>query len=336
MKVIVQIPCYNEEATLARVVGEIPKYIPGIDAIEVLVVDDGSTDGTAQLARALGVHHIVRHTVNQGLAKSFRTGLNTALALGADIIVNTDGDNQYPGAEIPKLIEPILAGRAEIVVGDRRPHTSAHFSFVKKRLQLLGSYAVRVLSGTAVPDAVSGFRAISRAAAFHLNIVSPFSYTIEMLIQAGNKQLAIETVPIHTNPPSRQSRLARSTLTFVGRSAATMVRVYSMYRPLSTFFYIGSVILVIGALPIARFLYFYALGEGAGRIQSLIIGGVLVTVGFMVLMIGLLADLINFNRQLIEITLEKVRKLETKFEDGTSTETPHQSRPSGRQGLDGK
>jgi glycosyltransferase involved in cell wall biosynthesis len=310
MKLIVQIPCFNEKDTLPAVLAGIPRQIPGIDLVETLVVDDGSTDGTPALACELGVDHVVRHSTNQGLARAFRTGLNACLALGADIIVNTDGDNQYHGGDIVALVRPIIEGRADIVVGDRQTDAAAHFSFAKRRLQAWGSRAVRALSGTCVPDAVSGFRAISREAALHLNIVSPFSYTIEMLIQAGNKQLAIESVPVATNPPTRPSRLAKSTARFVARSAGTMVRIYSMYRPLSTFAAIGAVIFFIGVLPIVRFLYYYAVGQGAGHIQSLVLGGVLVVVGFMVLMIGLLADLINFNRQLIEITLEKVRRLE--------------------------
>lgn len=268
MKLIVQIPCYNEADTLPGVVRDIPRTIPGVDKVEVLVIDDGSTDGTAQLAREAGVDHIVRHNTNRGLAQSFRTGLDACLALGADIVVNTDGDNQYDGSGIPLLIAPILNGVADIVVGDRQTDRTPHFSFLKKRLQRMGSSAVRVLSGTPVPDAVSGFRAISRQAALRLNIVSPFSYTVEMLIQAGNKQLAVVSVPIITHPPTRKSRLAASTSTFVLKSLATMIRMYSMYRPLTTFFRIGSVIVAVGVIPIARFLYFYASGQGGGHAHA--------------------------------------------------------------------
>lgn len=310
MKLIVQIPCYNEADTLPHVVADVPREVPGFDRVEILVVDDGSTDGTAAVARELGVDHIVRHRTNQGLARAFRTGLDACLSLGADVIVNTDGDHQYAGADIPRLTQPILDGTADIVVGDRQTHTIEHFSPLKRKLQSLGSSLVRTLSGTGVPDAVSGFRAISRDAALHLNIVSPFSYTVEMLIQAGSKQLAITSVPVGTNPPTRTSRLARSTPRFLSRSTTTMVRTYSMYKPLTTFFYIGAVLLVVGTMPIVRFLYFYFIGEGAGHVQSLVLGGVLVVVGFMALMIGLVADLIGFNRQLIEMTLEKVRRLE--------------------------
>lgn len=310
MKLIVQIPCFNEEETLPQVVGEIPRVVAGFDEVEILVIDDGSSDRTAQVARELGVDHLIVHRTNQGLARTFRTGLDAALAFGADVIVNTDGDNQYPGDQIVRLTRPILDGTAHIVVGDRQTATIAHFSAIKRRLQALGSYVVRVLSGTRVPDTVSGFRAISREAALHLNILSPFSYTIEMLIQAGSKQLAVTSVPIRTNPTNRRSRLARSTSQFISRSATTIVRIYSMYRPLRTFFWLGATILAVGAVPIIRFLYLWSIGEGAGHIQSLVLGGVLALAGFMTLMIGLVADLINFNRQLIELTLEKVRRLE--------------------------
>jgi glycosyltransferase involved in cell wall biosynthesis len=310
MKLFVQIPCYNEADTLPAVVADIPRHVPGFESVEILVVDDGSADATSDVARAIGVDHVVRHSTNKGLARAFRTGLDACLAAGADVIVNTDGDNQYAGADIPLLTAPILRGEADIVVGDRRTRTIGHFSPVKKALQRLGSIMVRALSGTRVPDAVSGFRAMSRDAALQLNIISPFSYTIEMLIQAGNKQLAITSVPVRTNSPTRQSRLAASTLEFLTRSTLTMARTYAMFKPLSTFLAIGGGVLAIGVIPILRFLYFFATGDGTGHIQSLVLGGVLVIVGFIIVMIGVVADLINFNRQLIEMTLEKVRRLE--------------------------
>lgn len=310
MKLIVQIPCFNEAETLRQTLGEIPRRIPGVDEIEVLVIDDGSTDGTSERAREVGIDHVVRHKTNMGLARAFRTGIETCLELGADIIVNTDGDNQYAGADIPRLIAPILAGEADIVVGDRQTANVPHFSFGKKLLQALGSFVVRQLSHTDVPDTVSGFRAISREAALHLNIVSSFSYTIEMLIQAGRKQMAVTSVPVGTNAKTRRSRLFKSVPSFVRQSLVTMIRMYAMYRPLRVFFYIGMALSVVGSLPILRFVYLYMNGQGDGHIQSLVLGGVLVVLGFMALLIGLVADLIGFNRQLVEITLEKVRRLE--------------------------
>ncbi len=310
MKLIVQIPCFNEEATLRETVADIPRAIEGVDQVEILVIDDGSTDGTAELTRELGVDHVVRHTSNMGLARSFRTGIDNCLRLGADIIVNTDGDNQYDGADIGRLIQPILAGEADIVVGDRQTARLAHFSPGKKLLQALGSFVVRQLSHTDVPDTVSGFRALSREAALHLNIVSSFSYTIEMLIQGGRKQMAITSVPVSTKATARASRLFKSIPDFIARSLTTMIRMYSMYQPLRVFFYLGLALSLAGAVPIIRFLYLYLTGSGEGHIQSLVLGGVLLVIGLTTFLIGLVADLINFNRQLIEMTLEKVRRLE--------------------------
>jgi len=310
MKLIIQIPCLNEEYTLPQTVADIPRRIPGIAKVEILVIDDGSTDRTVAVARELGVDHIVRHRNRKGLARAFRTGIDACLRRGADIIVNTDGDNQYCGADIPRLIAPILDGRADVVIGDRQTHTVAHFSAFKKFLQRFGSRLVRRLSNTNVPDAVSGFRAMSRDAALHLNIVSPFSYTIEMLIQAGRKYMSVESVPIRTNAKTRNSRLFDSIPKFLERSLTTMVRMYSMYRPLKVFFAIGLLITLLGMAPVVRFLYFYATGDGTGHIQSLILGGALLVIGFMTFMIGLVADLISFNRQLVEMTLEKVRRIE--------------------------
>lgn len=310
MKLVVQIPCFNEELTLPAVVNSIPRHIDGVDVLEILVVDDGSTDRTVEVATQLGVDHIITHTNNKGLARAFRTGLDACLALDADIIVNTDGDNQYDAGEIPALVRPILEGRADIVVGDRQTGRLEHFSPVKRRLQACGSWVARALSGTTVPDAVSGFRAVSRHAALQLNIVSPFSYTIEMLIQAGRKNLSIASVPVRTNRPTRPSRLFRNMFDFIGRSMGTMARMYTMYKPLTAFVCIGTVLFTAGAIPILRFLYFFLLGNGAGHVQSLVLGGVLIILGCMAFLIGLVADLINFNRQLIELTLEKVRQLE--------------------------
>jgi glycosyltransferase involved in cell wall biosynthesis len=313
MKLIVQIPCFNEEATLPETVAAIPRHIMGVDKVEILVIDDGSTDRTVEVARSLGVEHVVTQTRNRGLANAFRTGLDACLKAGADIIVNTDGDNQYSGADIPRLIHPILEGRADIVIGDRETSQVAHFSPLKKLLQAMGSWVVRRLSRVDVPDAVSGFRAISREAAMRLNIVSGFSYTIEMLIQAGRKRMAVTSVPIATNKVTRKSRLFKSIPDFIKRSVATMLRIYAMYQPLKVFAVVGAVIAAVGLLPILRFLYFYAIGDGEGHVQSLILGGALVIIAVVSFLIGLVADLIGFNRQLLEITLEKVREMELKL-----------------------
>lgn len=310
MKLIVQIPCFNEERTLRETLGDIPRRIEGVDEIEILVIDDGSTDGTSRVAHEAGVHHIVRHTANMGLARAFQTGIDACLRLGADIIVNTDADNQYAGGCIPELVRPILNGKADIVVGDRRTDRIPNFSRFKRRLQRVGSLVVRKLSGTRIPDAVSGFRAMSREAAMRINIVSSFSYTIEMLIQAGHKGMAVATVPIRTNRVTRRSRLFRNIFQFVERSVGTMARIYTMYHPLRVFSLMGMVFMLGGGLPIVRFLYFYLRGDGSGHVQSLVLGGALFIVGFMTLLIGLLADLISFNRHLIEMALERIRRME--------------------------
>lgn len=310
MKLIVQIPCYNEEHTLPATFHDIPKEIEGVDSVEIMIIDDGSTDKTVEVARELGVHHIVINKNNRGLARTFRTGINECLKLNADIIVNTDGDNQYAGWDIPKLIQPILDGKADVVVGDRKTSQIQHFSKVKKFLQKVGSSVVRRLSGVRVPDAVSGFRAYSRDAALQLNIVSPFSYTIEALIQAGKKHMAVVSVPVETNEKTRESRLFSSIPKFIERQLTTIVRMYAMYQPLRVFFFIGLILSIVGIVPIVRFLYFYFTGDGSGHIQSLILGGTFTILGFISFLIAMLADLINFNRQLVEQTLEKVRRIE--------------------------
>ena len=310
MKLIVQIPCYNEEQTLPETVMAIPSQIRGVDNVEILVIDDGSSDNTIDVAKDIGVDHIVKNTCNKGLARTFLLGLDASLRLGADIIVNTDGDGQYKGEDIPKLIDPILKGEADIVIGDRQTEKMPDFSVTKKKLQKYGSMVVRLLSGTDVPDAVSGFRAFSRDAAMQMNIVSPFSYTIETVIQAGKKQLAVTSVPIGTNPKTRESRLFKSIPHFIERSVTTMVRMYTMYQPLRVFFYIGCFCIFCGLIPSIRFLFYYFMGQGGGKIQSLILAAVLFLIGFQALMIGLVADVISFNRRLIEETLLRVKHIE--------------------------
>ena len=310
MKLIIQIPCYNEEQTLPETVKDIPRKIDGVDQVEILIIDDGSTDRTIEVAKEIGVDHIVRNICNKGLARTFLAGLDACLRLGADIIVNTDGDNQYKGEDIPKLIEPILKGEADIVIGDRQTEKVQHFSPMKKKLQKMGSWVIRGLSETDVPDAVSGFRAFRREAAMQMNIVSQFSYTIETIIQAGKKHLAVTSVPIGTNPKTRESRLFKSIPRFIERSLTTMIRMYTMYQPLRVFFYIGFFFILAGLIPSVRFLIYYFMGQGGGHIQSLIFAAILFIVGFQVLVVGLVADVISFNRRLIEETLLRVRRIE--------------------------
>jgi len=310
MKLIIQIPCFNEELTLPETIKDLPREIEGIDEIEFLIIDDGSTDRTIEVAKEFGVEHIVRNKINLGLARTFRKGIDECLKRGADIIVNTDGDNQYYGGDIAKLVKPIVDETAELVVGDRQTSKISHFSFFKKMLQKIGSATVRKLSGTDVPDTVSGFRAFSREAAIRLNIISPFSYTIETIIQAGKKHLAITSVPVRTNPKTRDSRLFKSIPAFIERQLSSMIRMYLMYQPLRFFIYLGLLLTVIGLVPVVRFLIFYYLGDGAGHIQSLILGSIFLLMGFITLVMAILADLMNFNRHLLENTLERVRRIE--------------------------
>jgi len=312
MKLIVQIPCFNEEEFLPITIKDIPREIPGIDQVEILVIDDGSTDRTSQVARECGVDHIIRFKSNQGLAKGFITGIQEALRLGADIIVNTDADNQYCGSEIPRLIQPILEGRADIVIGDRGVETIEHFSPSKKFLQKLGSWVVRVASNTHIPDAPSGFRAFSREAALRTNIVSGYTYTLETIIQAGHNRLAITHIPVKTNPKTRESRLITSVWKYVWRSASTIIRTYAMYRPLKFFATIGVIVFMGGVLLSIRYLYYMFSGEGAGHVQSLILAAVLMMLGFQTLVIGLISDLIAANRRLNEEILYRLRDMDRK------------------------
>jgi glycosyltransferase involved in cell wall biosynthesis len=311
-KLVIQIPCLNEAKTLPATLADLPKSVPGIDRIEVLVIDDGSRDGTSDVARACGVDHIVRLRRNKGLAAAFVAGIDASLKAGADFIVNTDADNQYAGKEIPRLLAPLLAGDADICIGDRNIAEVQHMSWRKRQLQRLGSWVVRQVSGTTVPDTTSGFRAYTREAALRMTIVSEFSYTLESIIQAGKKRMAIAHVPVETNPRTRESRLFDSVFSYVKRSSATIARIYTMYEPLKVFTYIGLALFAPGLLLSMRFLYAYFTDfTGGGRyVQSLIISAVLMIVGFQVLLIGLLADVISANRKLLEDLVYRIRKLE--------------------------
>ncbi len=300
MKLIIQIPCYNEAATLGVALAALPREVPGFDSVEWLIIDDGSTDATVAVASAHGVDHLVRHTRNQGLARGFMTGLDAALRLGADVIVNTDADNQYNAADIPLLTAPILAGEADIVVGARPIETITHFSPVKKWLQKLGSWVVRVASKTDIPDAPSGFRAMSRAAARHLVVFNDYTYTLETIIQAGRKNMAITSVPVRVNEDLRPSRLVKSIPSYIKRSIVTIVRIFVIYRPFRFFATIGLTLFGVGFLLGLRFLWKWLGGEGAGHIQSLILAGTLLGMGFQTLLVAFLADLLAANRKLLE------------------------------------
>jgi glycosyltransferase involved in cell wall biosynthesis len=308
MKLIIQIPCYNEERTIPFTVRDLPRKIDGIDEIEYLVVDDGSTDRTAEVAKESGVHHIVRLTKHQGLARAFAVCLEESLRLGADLIVTTDGDNQYQGADIERVVRPILEGKADLVIGDRQVENIPHFSFVKKKLQKLGSWAVRVVSGTEVPDAASGLRAFRRAVALRLNIFSSFSPILETIIQAGQKNMAVLSVPIRTNPPLRESRLMRTTFDYVLRQSLTILWVFMIYKPRRFFGFLGLGPFILGLLLGVRFLYYYFIGHGQGHVQSLILSSILLTIGFQLGLLALVADLIAVNRSIIEEVHYRLRK----------------------------
>ncbi|MBF0215757.1 MAG: glycosyltransferase family 2 protein [Candidatus Omnitrophica bacterium] len=308
MKLIIQIPCFNEEKTLPEAFRDLPKKIAGIDEIEVLVVNDGSTDATVEIARGLGVRHIVDLPVNRGLAEAFRRGLDSSVEAGADIIVNIDGDNQYSGADIPKLIEPILEGKAEMVIGCRDIASISHFSPVKKWLQGIGSSVVRKFSKTDIPDTTSGFRAYSRDAAMRLNIFSNYTYTIESIIQAGLKELPITYVNISTNAKLRESRLIKSVPSYIKRSVVTMLRIYMMYEPLKSFVKLSLIPIFAGLFLVARFLAAHFTRHQGGHVQSLIIASACLITGFMIIMIGLLGDIMSANRKLNEEILYRLKK----------------------------
>jgi glycosyltransferase involved in cell wall biosynthesis len=323
MKLIIQIPCYNEETTLPETVRDLPRALPGIDRIEVLVVDDGSIDRTADVARELGVHHIVCLKRNCGLATAFAAGLEAALAAGADIIVNTDADNQYRGEEIGRLVQPILAGQADIVVGDRGVAALEHFSPPKRWLQRLGSWVVERAAGIPIPDATSGFRAFSREAALRLTVLSEYTYTLETLIQAGARRMAVAYVPIRTNPQTRRSRLIRSIPSFLGISVVTILRFYTMYRPLRVFLTVGGTLIAAAMVLGFRFLFFFLQGSGTGKVQSLILAAILAIVGFQVCVVGLIADAVSLNRRMLEELLYRMRR--TELEDDRSNPSRHGS-----------
>ncbi len=308
MKLVIQIPCLNEAESLPKTLADLPKHIDGVDDIQILIIDDGSTDNTSVVAQEHGVHHIIKFTKKKGLARVFQAGLDAALAMGADIIVNTDADGQYKGEDIPRLVRPILEGKADIVIGNRDIENVKQFSFIKKRLQKLGSWVVRQLSGTSIIDATTGFRAYNREAALNLNIISEYTYTLESIIQAEHKNLAIANITITTNEVHRPSRLFKSIPEYIKRSVLTIIRVYSMFNPLRLFLTIGSGLSLLGFLLGCRFLYYFIMGSGEGKIQSLILAAVLVIIGFQILIIGLVSDLISANRRLIEDILLRIKK----------------------------
>lgn len=310
LKLIIQIPAFNEEANIASALAALPTKIPGITSIETLLIDDGSTDSTVERARMAGVTHVVQLISNRGLSTAFVAGINASLRLGADIIVNTDADNQYAGADIARVVAPIVEGRAEVVIGDRDVRRSPHMSPVKKMLQRTGSWAVGLAAGMTIPDVTSGLRGFSRDAAFEINVFNPFTYTLETIIQSGNRNLKVESVIVRTNPPVRPSRLYRGVGSYVRKSVATIFRIYALYKPLKTFFLIGSLFLFAGFLLGARFLYYFLAEGRAGHVQSLILASVFLIVGFHTMLIGLVADLISVNRRLSEELLIRMKKLE--------------------------
>ena len=310
MKLIIQIPCYNEAETLEVALNDLPKQIDGVDEIEYLIINDGSTDDTVKVAANWGVHHIVSFTQNKGLAKGFMAGLEECLRQGADIIVNTDADNQYCGEDIEKLVRPILNRKADIVIGERPIDQTEHFSPLKKKLQHLGSWVVRRASGTDIPDAPSGFRAFSREAALHLNVINEYTYTLETIVQAGRNRMAIMSVPVRTNAELRPSRLFHSMFGYIKKSMLTIVRAYLMYKPLRFFFGVGLVPFLVGVGIGIRYIVYICMGQAVGHIQSLILASMLILLGMMCWMIGIQADLIAANRKILEDIQYHVRKQE--------------------------
>ena len=310
MKLIIQIPCFNEAETLEVTLNDLPKHVDGIDEIEYLIIDDGSHDNTAEVAKKWGVHYVVRFRRNKGLAKGFMAGLDACLKNGADIIVNTDADNQYCGADIETLVRPILDKKAHIVIGERPIDDTEHFTPLKKKLQHFGSWVVRKASKTTIPDAPSGFRAYSREAAMRINVINDYTYTLETIVQSGREKMAVMSVPIRTNPELRESRLFHSMWGYIKKSMLTIVRTYLMYRPLYFFFMLGSILALVGVGFFVRYFVFFCSGEGGGHLQSLILASTLLIVGFQTIVVGLLGDVISANRKILQDVQYHVRKMD--------------------------
>jgi glycosyltransferase involved in cell wall biosynthesis len=308
MKLIIQLPCYNEAQTLAVALKALPREVEGFESVEWLIIDDGSEDETVEVARKSGVDHVVRHTHNMGLAKAFMTGIDACIALGADVIVNTDADNQYNADDIPILVAPVVEGRADLVVGARPISAIEHFSPLKKFLQKLGSWVVRSASRTDIPDAPSGFRAISRHAALHLVVFNEYTYTLETIIQAGQKNMAITSVPIRVNEDLRPSKLVKNIPSYIKRSIVTIIRIFAIYRPVAFFGSIGTLLFGAGSLVGLRFVYYYFTNGGEGHVQSLILAAILLGMGFQTLLVAFIADLLSANRKLIEETRYLTKK----------------------------
>jgi glycosyltransferase involved in cell wall biosynthesis len=344
VKLIIQIPCFDEEDTLPVTLADLPREVPGFDAVEWLVIDDGSTDRTVDVARANGVDHIVRLTNNKGLAAGFQAGLDASLKLGADVIVNTDADNQYYGGDIPKLVAPIVEGQADMVVGDRDVMSIEHFSPLKKSLQRLGSWVVRHASQTSVPDTTSGFRAYNREAAIQMVVVSKFTYTLETIIQAGKMLVAVDHVPIRTNPKTRESRLFPSMWSYVRRNTVSIFRIYAQYEPLRVFMSLAAVVGLVALVIWARFAYFYIVdGSGAGHVQSLILGAVLFNAAVVLAALGVIGDLLAAQRTLSQRTFERVRRIElaldvkpSHYEPGSAETGEHATTGADSGGATGK